>query len=248
MKTRIQKAFIIGATSGIAQALAGRLAASGAALFLAGRSGEKLDLMARDLRLRHGARVEALALTFEETGGHAAVARRAWEWLDGMDAAFICHGTLIDQKMCERDFDEALRSFQINLLSVVSFAGDLANRMETAGRGSLVVISSVAGDRGRQSNYAYGSAKAGLTTFLQGLRNRLFPSGVRVLTVKPGYVDTPMAAHIRSLLKVSADHAARDILTATEKGRDVLYTPWFWRPIMLVLRLIPECIFKRLKL
>src|SRR5262249_46346019 len=99
MKTRIQKAFIIGATSGIAQALAGRLAASGAALFLAGRSGEKLDLMARDLRLRHGARAEGLAGSVGETGSHGAVGRGAWEWLDGMDAGFICHGTLIAQKM-----------------------------------------------------------------------------------------------------------------------------------------------------
>ncbi len=248
MKMRIQKALIIGATSGIAQALAGQLAASGATLFLAGRSKEKLDLMARDLRLRHGVQVEVQAVTFEEPANHAAIVQRAWEWLGEMDAAFICHGVLIDQKKCERDFEQALHSFQINLLSVVSFLGDLANRMETAGRGSLVVISSVAGDRGRQSNYAYGAAKAGLTAFLQGLRNRLFPSGVRVLTVKPGYVDTPMAAHIHSLLKVSADRAARDILAATEKGRDVLYTPWFWRLIMLVIRLIPESIFKRLKL
>jgi len=248
MKTRIQKACIIGATSGIAQALASRLAASGAALFLAGRSKEKLDLMARDLRLRHGARVETQAVIFEDIDNHAAVVQRSWEWLGGMDAAFICHGALIDQKKCERDFDATLQSFQINLLSAVSFAGDLANRMEAADRGSLVVISSVAGDRGRQSNYAYGAAKAGLTAFLQGLRNRLFASGVKVLTVKPGYVDTPMAAHIRSPLKVSADRAARDILVATEKGRDVLYTPWFWRPIMLILRLIPESIFKRMKL
>jgi short-subunit dehydrogenase len=248
MKTRIKKAFIIGATSGIAQALAERLAASGATLFLVGRGREKLDLMACDLRLRHGARVETLAVTFEETAGHAAIVRRAWEQMEGMDAAFICHGALLDQKKCEQDFNEALRSFQINLLSAVSFAGELANHMEAAGHGSLVVISSVAGDRGRQSNYAYGAAKAGLTAFLQGLRNRLFPSGVRVLTVKPGYVDTPMAAHIRSLLKISADRAVRDILTATEKGRDVLYTPWFWHPIMLAVRLLPECVFKRLKL
>ncbi|OAM89100.1 short-chain dehydrogenase [Termitidicoccus mucosus] len=244
----MQKAFLVGATSGIAQALAERLAASGAALFLAGRSGGKLDLMARDLRLRHGARVETLAVEFEKTEGHAGAVRRAWEWLGGADASFVCHGALIDQKVCERDFGEATRSFQINLLSAASFAGEIANRMEAAGHGTLVVISSVAGDRGRQSNYAYGAAKAGLTAFLQGLRNRLFPSGARVLTVKPGYVDTPMAAHIRSSLKVSADRAARDILCAAEKGCDTLYTPWFWRPIMLVVRLIPEYVFKRMKL
>lgn len=248
MKTPIRKALIIGATSGIAQALARRLAASGCALFLVGRSRQKLDPMASDLRLRCGIRAEVMAAAIEETGDHAAVVQEAWEWLGGMDAAFICHGALIDQKNCERDFAQTLHSFQVNLLSAASFAAELANRMEAAGRGSLVVVSSVAGDRGRQSNYAYGAAKAGLTAFLQGLRNRLFASGVRVLTVKPGYVDTPMAAHIRSVLKVSADRAARDILTATEKGRDVLYTPWFWRPIMLILRLIPECIFKRLKL
>ncbi|MDF9834002.1 decaprenylphospho-beta-D-erythro-pentofuranosid-2-ulose 2-reductase [Ereboglobus sp. PH5-5] len=248
MKTSLQKAFIIGATSGIAQALAERLAAAGATLFLAGRSGAKLDIMARDLRLRHGVKVEVEAVVFEESANHGQVVRRAWEWLGGMDAAFICHGVLKNQKDCERDFDEALHSFQINLLSAISFAGEIANHMETARHGSLVVISSVAGDRGRQSNYIYGSAKAGLTVFLQGLRNRLSPAGVRVLTVKPGYVDTPMAAHIRSPLKVSADRAAGNIVRAAEKKRDVIYTPCFWRLIMFVVRSIPEFIFKRMKL
>ena len=125
----------------------------------------------------------------------------------------------------------------------------LANYFEKRGEGTLAAISSVAGDRGRQSNYVYGTAKAAVNTYLQGLRNRLYSKGVHVLTIKPGFVDTPMTAHLRQgPLFASADRVARDIVKAIEKKKCIIYTPWFWRWIMLLIRLIPEPVFRRLKL
>ena len=245
----MKKVMLIGATSGIAQALANQLAQSGASLVLLGRSAAKLDLMAKDLRLRRGATVETDAFDFDAFDNHAPAIDRAIERLGGVDLAIVCHGSLGDQKACEQDFRLAEAEFRTNCLSAMSFLAHLANRMEERGAGCLVAISSVAGDRGRQSNYIYGAAKAGLSAFLQGLRNRLFPKGVHVLTVKPGFVDTPMTAHLKKgLLMASPERVARDILRAAESGRCVLYTPWFWRWIMLVIKLIPETVFQRLKL
>ncbi len=140
---------------------------------------------------------------------------------------------------------------EINLTSAVVLLSLFANYLEDRRSGYLAVISSVAGDRGRQSNYTYGAAKAGLTAYLQGLRNRLYRSGVHVLTVKPGFVDTPMT-HGRvnpdSPLVASPARVARDIDWAIRRRRNVIYTPWFWRPIMLAVRLVPEFVFKRLRL
>jgi decaprenylphospho-beta-D-erythro-pentofuranosid-2-ulose 2-reductase len=245
----MKKVIIIGATSAIAQALSNQLARSGASLFLLGRSATKLDLIAKDLRLRHGATVETEAIDFDFFDSHAPAIDRAIERLGGVDLAIVCHGSLADQKDCERDFRLAEAEFRTNCLSAMSFLGHLANRMEDRGAGCLVAISSVAGDRGRQSNYIYGAAKAGLSVFLQGLRNRLYSKGVHVLTVKPGFVDTPMTAHLKKgLLMASPEHVATDILRAADSGRCVLYTPWFWRWIMLLIKLIPERVFRRLKL
>lgn len=238
---------IIGATSAIAQALARQLAARGARLALWGRSREKLEIVAADLRAR-GATVEVDVFDFNDFSQPQAALDRAaarCEW----DAAFVCHGSLGDQKSCERDFTAAESELRTNCLGAISFLTVLANYFEKRGRGTLAAISSVAGDRGRQSNYVYGTAKAALSTFLQGLRNRLYPKGVHVLTIKPGFVDTPMTAHLKKgILFASPEKIARDILKAVDKKKSVLYTPWFWRWIMLVIKLIPEGIFRRLKM
>jgi hypothetical protein len=245
----VKKTLIIGATSAIAQSLAGQLAESGASLFLVGRSTAKLDLIARDLELRHNVKAETNAIDFDDFTQHAPLIDRAIERLGGLDLAIICHGSLPDQAACERNYDLTEAAFRTNCLSAISFAGHLANRFEERGSGCLVAISSVAGDRGRQSNYVYGAAKAGLSAYLSGLRNRLYHKGVRVLTVKPGFVDTPMTAHLKTgLLTASPETVARDILRAAENGNGELYTPWFWRWIMLIIKLIPERIFVRLKL
>jgi short-subunit dehydrogenase len=245
----MKKVLIIGGTSGIAQALAGQLAASGAALHLLGRSAPKLELVAANLRTRHAAKVSLGVLNFDDFAAHAPAIEQAAAQLGGLDLAILCHGSLGDQKACERDFALTEAEFRTNCLGAMSFLSHLANRFEAQRAGQIIAISSVAGDRGRQSNYIYGASKAGLTAYLQGLRNRLYPHGVQVLTVKPGFVDTPMTAHLKKgLLMASPEKVARDILRAAERGGCVLYTPWFWRWIMLIIKMIPEKIFRKLKL
>lgn len=245
----MKKVLIIGATSGIAQALAGQLARAGADLYLLGRSPARLELVAADLKSRYAAKVAVAAIDFADFSTHAAAIQRAVEHLGGLDAAILCHGSLADQKACERNAKLAEAEFCANCLSAMSFLSALANRFETWRAGQIIVLSSVAGDRGRQSNYVYGAAKAGLTAYLQGLRNRLYFSRVNVLTVKPGFVDTAMTSHLqKGLLMASPEKVARDILRAAAKRRCVLYTPWFWRWIMLIIRLIPEPVFRRMKL
>lgn len=244
----MKNVIIVGATSGIAQALARLLAKDGARLLLWGRTPEKLEIVAADLRARGASAVEVDAFDFNDFPHHASALERArakGDW----DAAFICHGSLGDQKACERDFAAAEQEFRTNCLSALSFLTVLGNYFEQRRGGTLAAISSVAGDRGRQSNYVYGTAKAAVTTFMQGLRNRLHAQGVQVLTIKPGFVATPMTAHLaRNRLFVTPEKVAADILRAVKKKQCELYTPWFWRWIMLVIRLVPETIFRRLKL
>lgn len=248
----MSKIILIGATSGIAQAIAARLAQQGAELYLMGRSSAKLDLLAADLTTRygqHGVRVETRAFDFDDFALHHPAVEAAAKALGKVDAAYICHGTLGDQAACECNFALAEQEFRNNCLSPISFLTHLGNLLEAQGSGTLVAISSVAGDRGRQSNYVYGAAKAGLTAFLQGLRNRLYKKGVYVVTVKPGFVDTPMTAAMpRSPLTASPDAVARDIIRAAQRGTPVLYTPWFWQGIMLIIKAIPERLFRRLTL
>jgi short-subunit dehydrogenase len=169
--------------------------------------------------------------------------------LGGLDTVLIAYGTLGDQKASAASVPETLEQLSTNFLSVVALGTLLANRLEAQRSGCLAVISSVAGERGRQSNYVYGTAKAGVSAFLQGLRNRLYPSGVQVLTIKPGFVDTPMTAGLKKgPLFASADAVARGIVRAVDRRKDVVYLPAFWAPIMALIRAIPEGIFKRMKL
>lgn len=245
----MRKVLIIGATSAIAQETAKRFAEGGDQLFLAGRNPEKLDVLAADLRVRGAARVASMALDLNDFDRHATLVDMTYEALGGLDTVLIAHGTLSDQKACEQDFQVALREYHTNFLGAVSLLTLLANRFEAQGHGCLAVISSVAGDRGRQSNYYYGSAKGGLSVFLQGLRNRLAPSGVQVLTIKPGFVDTPMTADFRKgALWVGPDTIAAGIHRAIRRRSDEVYLPWFWWGVMTLIKAIPERIFKRLKL
>ncbi|MCA1988761.1 MAG: SDR family oxidoreductase [Desulfarculus sp.] len=243
------KILILGATSAIAQATARVFATEGAAFCLVGRGAERLEIVAQDLTARGAAETFCLEADLSDCEGHLELIQRADARLGGLDLALIAHGTLGDQAAGQADFSIALKELQTNFLSAVSLLTHLANLLEPRGRGALVAISSVAGDRGRQSNYIYGAAKGGLSIFLQGLRNRLAPAGVRVLTVKPGFVDTPMtAAFNKGLLWVGPEVIATCIHRGLAKGREVVYAPWFWRYIMLVIRAIPERFFKRLKL
>jgi decaprenylphospho-beta-D-erythro-pentofuranosid-2-ulose 2-reductase len=245
----MSRILIIGATSAIAQAFARLRVTRGDELFLTARNAARLEVLAADLRVRGARRIGILAADANDFARHGPLFETARRELGSVDTVLVAHGLLGDQKAAERDFKLAELAYQTNFLSVVSLLTPIAAYFEAQGRGTIAVISSVAGDRGRLSNFIYGSAKAGLSHYLAGLRNRLHASGVKVLTIKPGYVDTPMTAHLpKSRLFASPEKVAGDISRAIEKGKDVLYTPaiWFW--IMAVIRLIPEALFKRLKL
>jgi short-subunit dehydrogenase len=246
---RMKRVLILGATSAIAQECGKLFAARGDRLFLVGRNPERLEAVAQDLRVRGAADVQAKTLDLNDTGLHEALVAQAREALGGLDAALIAHGTLGDQAACEKDFVTAELELRTNFLSAASLLTHLANHFEAQRSGAIAVISSVAGDRGRQSNYVYGSAKAGLTAFTSGVRNRLSRAGVSVLTVKPGFVDTPMTAAIpKNKLFVGPDRIAQGIVRGMDAGKDVIYLPGFWRLIMFVIRSVPERVFKRLKL
>jgi decaprenylphospho-beta-D-erythro-pentofuranosid-2-ulose 2-reductase len=244
---------ILGATSAIARAVAAQLAREGAALILAGRDVEELERSAADLRLRHG--VEVAVERFDALGfdSHAAFfqscVQRAEAWEAGEFGVMLCHGYLPDQRQAASDASIARRVIDTNYTSAVSVLNLAANHLEQRRGGFICGLSSVAGDRGRRSNYLYGSSKAALSTYLQGLRNRLSRAGVRVITVKPGFVDTRMTFGLPGMFLVAKpERVAKDICRAIRRGQSVLYTPWFWRPIMLIIRTIPEFIFKRMKL
>lgn len=243
----MRKVLVIGATSAIAEATARLFAADGDALFLVGRNAAHLEQIADDLRTRGAARVDTLVMDANDLCAHEPMLARAEEALGELDIVLIAYGTLPDQAACERDVDLALAAWQTNAASPMALLTRLANRLEARGHGTLAAISSVAGDRGRKTNYVYGSAKAALTTFLEGLRHRLHGRGVQVLTIKPGLVDTPMTeAFEKGLLWSTPERVARDIHRAIRRQREELYTPAFWRFVMLVIRSIPRWLFKRI--
>jgi short-subunit dehydrogenase len=243
------KLMIVGATSAIALETARHFAADGAEFFLVGRNAEKLAAVQRDLEVRGATRVLSYTLDLNDLAQHGALVSAACEALGELDAVLIAHGTLTDQSRAQVSVEETLREMQTNALSYISLLTLLAERFEQQRHGCLAVISSVAGDRGRRSNYVYGTAKGAVSLFASGLRARLSKAGVAVVTIKPGFVDTPMTAHLRkNPLYAKPARVGRRIYKAMLKGEDVVYIPWFWRYIMLVIRLIPERLFKRLPL
>ncbi|MCG7919127.1 MAG: SDR family oxidoreductase [Candidatus Thiodiazotropha taylori] len=245
----MRKTLIIGATSAIAQDLAKLFAEAGDAICLVARSDNKLKILADDLQLRGASSVAMQSMDVLEYERHQSVIDSAVEALGGLDLVVIAHGTLPDQAACQDSPDLTKKEFEVNALTTISLLTNLANYFEAQQRGSIVVISSVAGDRGRQSNYVYGAAKGAVTIFLQGLRNRLTKSGVNVLTVKPGFVDTPMTADFpKGALWASSEKVAQDINKAIDAQKSVAYVPWFWRYIMLIIKSIPEMVFKKLSL
>ena len=240
---------IVGASSAIAEATARCYAARGARLFLIARQSQRLEDMASDLKVRGAADVAFATLDVNQLDAHSDVLTQAWTWLGEVDAMLIAHGTLPDQNACEASAELAVKEFNTNGTSTIALMTVAANRFEVQRHGTLAVISSVAGDRGRQSNYLYGSAKAAVTAFTSGLRQRLAKVNVNVLTIKPGFVDTPMTRDFKKgALWAKPEGIARGIVRATDRGRSVIYLPWFWLPIMLIIRHVPEFVFKRAKL
>jgi decaprenylphospho-beta-D-erythro-pentofuranosid-2-ulose 2-reductase len=240
---------IIGASSAIAYETAKCFARDGADLFLVARSAEKLTTVADDLKVRGAKRVETYLLDVCDLDRHQEMFEQAIASLGELDMLLIAHGTLGDQGKSEQSVAETMQELQTNCLSIISLLTISANYFEQQRHGCIAVVSSVAGDRGRKSNYVYGTAKAAVSVFLQGLRNRLSSAGVSVVTIKPGYVATPMTAHMKKgLLTASPQSVGRGIYQAMKRGNDVVYLPWFWQLIMFVIKSIPEGIFKRLSL
>ena len=242
----MQRILIIGATSAIAEATARRYAARGAALHLVGRQAARLETIAADLATR-GAKASTAVLDVNDLAAHAAALDAAWSALGGVDAVLVAHGTLPDQAACDASVEVAMHEFATNGTSTIALCVALAQRLQAGA--TLAVISSVAGDRGRASNHLYGSAKAAVSAFLSGLGQRLRPAGINVLTIKPGFVDTPMTATFKkSALWAKPDQVAAGIVRAIDRRRAVAYLPWFWWGIMQVIKAIPEPVFRRIRL
>ncbi len=244
----MQKILIVGATSAIAEATARRYARRGDLLFLAGRNAQRLEAIAADLRVRGAGQVATAALDCNDFERHAPLLDQAEQALGGLDIALIAHGTLPDQHQVQDSVELSQQELRTNGLSVIALCTLLAPRMEQRKAGVIAVISSVAGDRGRATNYVYGAAKAMVSTYLSGLRQRLLRSGVQVLTVKPGFVDTPMTRDSpKGPLWASADAVAAGIVRALDRRDAVVYLPGFWRLIMWIIRSLPERVFVKMK-
>lgn len=243
------KVLILGATSAIAIATARQLAARKASFYLVARSDSKLEAVAGDLQTRGATSVTRMAMDLDDTARHPHMLESAAEALGTIDLALIAHGVLGDQDRAQADYSAAEAILRTNLLSAVSLCTWLGNYFEKQGGGVLAAISSVAGDRGRKSNYVYGMSKGALNIFLDGLRNRIDRHGVHVLTIRPGFVSTPMTAHLRqNALFADPKTIAKGIVKAIEHRKDVVYLPAIWAPIMLIIRSIPQSVFKRLNM
>ena len=239
---------ILGATSAIARATAASFAAKGHDIYLAARDMDELKRTASDLQIRYGVTVGFGLFDAEATATHEAFLPSVVAEMQGLSGIVLAFGYLGDQ-LAARDFKTGEKIIAANFTGAASILSHCANHFEPIKKGFIIGISSVAGDRGRQSNYVYGAAKGALSIYLQGLRNRLFPHGVRVITVKPGFVDTAMTYGMPGLFLVASPQAIGErIVGALSKSADIVYLPWFWRYIMLIIKHIPEPIFKRLKL
>lgn len=242
---------IVGATSAIAQACARQWAERGDRLLLVARDAAKLEEVAQDLRVRGSAEATATFVAdATDVAQIPALLDLARQRFERIDAVLIAHGTLPEQNECERSLELTLRTIEINGTSAVAWMAAFASMLEEQRSGTLAVIGSPAGDRGRASNYTYGAAKALVHTYAEGLRHRLWRTGVGVLLLKPGFVDTPMTARFekKGPLWASASTVADDIVEAIDAGDGTTYTPWFWRYIMLIIKRLPWFVFRRLSI
>jgi short-subunit dehydrogenase len=245
----MRRILITGATSAIAQEAAKHFAAEGDAFFLVGRDPDKLAAVADDLRARGAKGVASAVVDLLDLPRCSRLIDEAVEQLGGLDTLLVAQGTLPDQAECEVDPVLSLREFTLNAMSPIALLIGAAAHFETQGSGCLAVITSMAGVRGRRSNYVYGAAKAAVSTFLEGLRGRMGDAGVSVVDIRPGFVDTPMTAHLpKNPLFVGAAPVGERVYRAMVAGDGVVYTPWYWRWIALAIQLIPRSIFSKLSI
>ena len=249
MSVAPKRIVILGAASAIAEVAARLWAAQGARFALVGRNADRLEAIADDLRTRGAAAAKTLAVDCASADAAVTLDNIA-EGLGGFDVVLLAYGVLGDQAELERDPAVAEHLLNTNFLSAARWCLAAANRFERQRSGTLVVIGSVAGDRGRASNYVYGASKAALGVLVQGLAHRLAKSGARAVLIKPGFVDTPMTAHLskKGLLWARPEAVAKAIVKATDDGGPVVYAPFYWRGIMAIIRAVPASIFHKTKL
>ncbi len=238
---------IIGAKSDIAKEVARTYAKNGYNLYLAARGSEELAELKTDIEVRSSVSVELLDFDITAYETHADFYNNLSEKPLGV---VVVSGYMVEQKKAQKEWDESLQTINVNYTGAVSILNIIANDFEKERRGFIVGVSSVAGDRGRKANYIYGSAKAAFSAYLGGLRNRLYESGVSVLTVKPGFVATKMTENLDLPEKLTAqpEDVAEDIFKAQQAGRNVLYTKSIWLLVMLIIKHIPEFMFKKMSI
>lgn len=247
MGFRNKTVLILGGNSDVGKSLAREFGKFGSNLILTYRSNGQLDTFKSDLQIRYDANCTLCYFDVLDFNSHS----NFYEELDPKpDIVISCIGYLNDQKIAEINFIECLKSIQSNYTGIVSILNIVADDFEKRGKGVIVGISSVAGDRGRQSNYIYGSAKAAFTTYLNGLRNRLYKSNVHVITVKPGFIKTKMtrSLDLPRVLTSTPDEVSAFIIKGIVKSKNILYVKWFWKYIMGFILRIPESTFKKLNL
>ena len=239
--------YLAGATSDMALAIGREFAGQGWNLILGGRDPQALEPIRTDLEIRHNIQAKTVFCDVAQPEKTIAELEAIHPSPQGMVCAI---GYLGDQKKAEQHWSEAATILHTNFNGCVALLNAFANQLEINRNGFIIGISSVAGDRGRQSNYIYGAAKAGFTAYLSGLRSRLAKKNVHVMTVKPGFVYTRMteAMKLPAIVTATPEQVAKDVFAAYQKGKDVIYTRWFWRWIMLIIRSIPEKLFKKLSL
>lgn len=245
----MKRILIIGATSAIAEHCARIWAARGDALHLVARNEQHVQTIAADLKVRGASKVTTYCTDLNDMDKHEELLNSADDSLSSVDIVLIAHGTLSNQKSCQLSVHETLAEIQTNALSTISLLTLIANRFEAKQSGTICVISSVAGDRGRASNYVYGSAKAMVTAFTSGLRQRLYKSNVSVVTIKPGFVDTPMtSAFTKGFLWAKPNVVANKIVKSIDKNKAEIYVPLFWFGVLIIMKNTPHFIFKKVDL
>jgi decaprenylphospho-beta-D-erythro-pentofuranosid-2-ulose 2-reductase len=245
----VKKILILGATSAIAEHCCRIWAEQSQSMFLVARNESRLAAIASDLRTRGALKVHTYSLDLNELDKHEEMLAIAKNSLQGFDMVLMAHGTLANQAECQKSVKTTMKELNTNALSTISLLTLIANEFENKRSGTIAVITSVAGDRGRASNYVYGSSKAMVTTFMSGLRQRLYKSNVAVVTIKPGFVDTPMTASFKKgLLWVKPNKVAKKIVFSMNSKNSEIYSPFFWRIILKLIRNIPTFIYRSMNL